>query len=344
MEPEIRDAVKCSGCNVCLNECPVYEYYHCEAFGSRGKMDMLRLWQSGLIKIEDMQNIFEACTICKRCENVCTQGIETSPIFRDMRHHLIQNKIKNPDIEAVKVRINKTGSPYNNDRTIIVPDGYTVNRKDTLLWLGCTIRHLGLAERWLKFLVRINYMPVILETENCCGSFLNNCGYSDDYRKVMDKNIEILSQYKNIIALCPSCYSAFKNDGRLNNVFFITTVLDRFKDRLHISKSLKKPVLLFEPCHLRNSFPGERYTDVIQEIFNKDKYDYILSSDIFGAKCCGSGGGLFISSSDIPVKNTRRILEETDACSVVTLCPFCFRSFSNVTDDVKQVVDVFLIN
>ncbi len=344
MEPEIRDAVKCSGCNVCLNECPVYEYYRCEAFGSRGKMDMLRLWQSGLIKIEDMQDIFEACTICKRCENVCTQGIETSPIFRDMRHYLIQNKINNPNIEAVKARINKTGSPYNNGRTIAVPDSYTVNRKDTLLWLGCTARHLGLTENWLKFLVKIDYMPAVLDIENCCGSFLNNCGYREDYRKTMDKNIEVLSQYKNIITLCPSCYSVFKNDGRLNNVLFINTILNWFKNKLHVSNSLKKPVLLFEPCHLRNNFPGERYMDVIVKIFKKDKCEYILSSDLFGAKCCGSGGGLFISSPDIPVKNTKRILKETEAGSVVTMCPFCFRSFNDVTDDVKQVVDVLSIN
>ncbi|MFA4936603.1 MAG: (Fe-S)-binding protein, partial [Candidatus Methanoperedens sp.] len=285
MQSEMNDALRCSGCNICLNECPVYEYYRCEAFSSRGKMDMLGLYQSGKIKIEELKDIFEACTICKRCENVCTQGIETSVIFRNTRSLIIQNNNTNPSIEYIKNQINKNGNPYEESQPTAIPANYRVNKDDTLLWLGCTTRHLGLAENWLKFFVKINYMPVILDNENCCGSFLNNCGYKEDYMGAMDKNIQILSKYKNIITLCPSCYSIFRNDGRLNNVIFITSILDKFKNRLKVSKSLKKPLLIFEPCHLRNCYPGESHLDPILKILQKDNCDYVISSDLFGAKC-----------------------------------------------------------
>lgn len=343
MNPDISEALKCSGCNVCLNECPVYEHYRCEAFGSRGKMEMLRLWESGQIRIEEMAGIFEACTVCKRCENVCTQGIGTSAVFRDVRSHLVKQRINSHSFEAIRNRINETGSPYSNGH-IVVPDGYKTNRKGTLLWLGCTARHLGLAQRWLEFLAKLDYMPSLLESENCCGSFLNNCGYREDYNQAVERNMSVLSQYKSIVTLCPSCYSVFRNERRASSILFITEVLERFEKRLHISKSIKKPVLIFEPCHLRNSFPKEKFTDSIVKIFEKDGCEHMLSSDLFGAKCCGSGGGLFVSSPEIPIKNTRRILDETGAGSIVTMCPFCYRAFNSVTDDVMQVVEVLSVD
>lgn len=343
MNPDISEALKCSGCSVCLNECPAYEHYRCEAFGSKGKMEMLRLWQSGRIRMEDMAGIFEACTVCRRCENVCTQGIGTSAVFRDVRSHLVRNRIGNPSIEAVRKRIVETGSPYDSV-DLVVPDGYSTNRKDTLLWLGCTVRHLGLAERWLKFLAKLGYMPSVLRSENCCGSFLNNCGYGDDYMQAVGRNMPVLSQYKSIVTLCPSCYSVFRSGERPDSVLFITEILGRFKNRLHIAEPVKEPVLIFEPCHLRNSFPQEKFMEPIIKILERDGCEHMLSSDLFGAKCCGSGGGLFVTSSDIPVKNARRILDETGAGSVVTMCPFCYRAFNSVTGGVMQVVDLLSID
>ncbi len=74
MHQEFKEALKCSGC----------------------KMEMLRLWQSGVIKIEDMQSIFEACTIKKSVARKSTGG--GFYLMDSIKKSIDKNNILNNDV------------------------------------------------------------------------------------------------------------------------------------------------------------------------------------------------------------------------------------------------------
>ncbi|MCZ7381426.1 MAG: (Fe-S)-binding protein [Candidatus Methanoperedens sp.] len=341
---DIEEPYKCSGCGVCFLECPIYEHSPCESAGAKGKMEAMKLWDSGCIRLEDIQNIFELCTLCKRCENVCSQEIKTSKLIRN---NLIQNGISNQKSNEIKECMLERGHPYREENPSFksLPEWYENKDTETALWVGCSTRHMGLLEQWLKILIGLNHRPTLLSEEKCCGSILKNMGYDDEFKNIMQKNVKDLSGFKRIITLCPSCYTTFKNEPKIKGkVMFITELLDKNKQKFHVSKSLEEPLMLFEPCHLKNYEPWMDASNVIREILEKNKIRYFMSSDLYGAKCCGGGGGMLANHSDISRNRASQLVNDAQKSynikTVVTMCPFCNNVFNQADNKGVKVLDL----
>ncbi len=310
-------------------------------------MEAIKLLGSGHIQLEEIQDIFELCTLCKRCENVCTQEIKTSNLIRDMRRHLIQNGISSKISDEIKDCVLQKGHPYREESTSFkkIPDWYENNDMETALWVGCSTRHMGLLEHWLKLLSDLRYRPTLLPEEKCCGSILKNMGYDDGFKNIMQKNIDDLSGFKRIITLCPSCYTTLKNETRIKaKVLFITELLSEYKQKLRICDSLREPLMLFEPCHLKNYQPQIDASSLIQEVLEKNNIRHFMSSDMYGAKCCGGGGGLLAKRLDISRNRISRLVNAAQELynikTVITMCPFCNIVFNQRDNTDVRILDL----
>ena len=80
---EFQDMLRCIRCAACLNHCPVYGAVGGHAYGSVYPGPMGAVLSPALFGLEGSAHLFNASTLCGRCESVCPVKI---PLPKMMRH------------------------------------------------------------------------------------------------------------------------------------------------------------------------------------------------------------------------------------------------------------------
>lgn len=81
--PETREALRCIRCGACLGVCPVYTRIGGPAYGWVYSGPMGAVLNPLLLGLDRCRDLFEACTQCGYCQEVCPAGIK----HLDMYHH-----------------------------------------------------------------------------------------------------------------------------------------------------------------------------------------------------------------------------------------------------------------
>jgi len=74
--PETRDALRCIRCGACLNACPIYGKIGGYPYGWAYSGPMGQVLTPLLLGLENSRDLFDACTLCKRCTSICPVGID----------------------------------------------------------------------------------------------------------------------------------------------------------------------------------------------------------------------------------------------------------------------------
>lgn len=92
-DPQTRDALRCIRCGACLNACPIYGKIGGYPYGWAYSGPMGQVLSPLLLGLERTRDLFEACTLCKRCKSVCPVGIDHP---RLMLYYRAQNAAGEP--------------------------------------------------------------------------------------------------------------------------------------------------------------------------------------------------------------------------------------------------------
>ena len=86
--PELLD--RCISCGFCLPACPTYALTGVETSSPRGRINLMRALETGVLADDDPTVRDEAsfCLGCRACEPVCPAGVQYGPLLEEWRDHL----------------------------------------------------------------------------------------------------------------------------------------------------------------------------------------------------------------------------------------------------------------
>ena len=214
-----------------------------------------------------------------------------------------------------------------------------------LYFRGCTTREKlnnisNSTEKLLK-IAKLNYET--LANENCCGSFLLRTGFIGEAKKLIKENIATFKDEK-ILVSCAGCYKTLKEDyKKLFNVDLdLMHTSQLFKKLLDENKfNIKRSdltVTYHDPCHLgRGSYEYDNPREVIKSIANLKE----MENNKENSNCCGAGGGVKSTFSQIAKSIAESRIEEIEATgceTLITACPFCKLNLDD--DSLFEVLDL----
>jgi glycolate oxidase iron-sulfur subunit len=83
--PELLD--RCISCGFCLPACPTYDLTRVEASSPRGRINLMRAIETGLLPEDDPTVVEESsfCLGCRACEPVCPAGVQYGALLEEWR-------------------------------------------------------------------------------------------------------------------------------------------------------------------------------------------------------------------------------------------------------------------
>jgi len=86
--PELLD--RCISCGFCLPACPTYALTGVETSSPRGRINLMRALETGVLSDDDPTVSEEAsfCLGCRACEPVCPAGVQYGELLEQWRDHL----------------------------------------------------------------------------------------------------------------------------------------------------------------------------------------------------------------------------------------------------------------
>jgi len=205
---------------------------------------------------------------------------------------------------------------------------------------------------------------ILGEEEQCTGDSARRLGNEYLFQILAKQNIENFNRYgvKKIITTCPHCYNTIKNEypqfgGNYEVVHHAEFLLNLIQaGKLNLDKqasNIADSITYHDSCYLG------RYNNIYnqpREILKKLGLNLVetKTSKELG-RCCGAGGGwMWMEDTEGTRINHRRFedIEETDAHSVASACPFCLTMLSDAAKDkkleekyaIKDIAEVLLEN
>ena len=86
--PELLD--RCISCGFCLPACPTYELTGVETSSPRGRINLMRALETGVLADDDptVRDESSFCLGCRACEPVCPAGVQYGALLEEWRDHL----------------------------------------------------------------------------------------------------------------------------------------------------------------------------------------------------------------------------------------------------------------
>lgn len=226
------------------------------------------------------------------------------------------------DLENMRQCFEKYRTPYPmNQMRMKIPDGIP-EESNTLFFMGClsTMKIPRYTQHALEYLLHREVDFTILDEEICCGWPWYVSGSNKELERCMKENIEIFSNYEEIICLCPACYHLFRNDyadamDKQIKIKYIT-------DYLRPAREEKSGNVAFQHlCQLK--FRGfDNIDKFVEGIFKKSGYNVIEVPHY----CCGHGIGRMHRLDVIDAIGELRIkdYDQENIDYVTTYCVSCW--------------------
>ncbi|WP_069806801.1 (Fe-S)-binding protein [Vulcanisaeta thermophila] len=312
-----------------------------------------------------------SCTTCGACTWSCPVGVRHIDIIMDLRRKLVELGRLDQKKSNLLLNLSQYGNSmgmanYGRHEWLRELGVKTVQENqgfEYLLWVGCMGSFDNRAREIIRAFVEVlreagmlDKIAVLGDEETCCGDPARRLGEEGRFQEMALNNIELFRKYnvKGIITICPHGYNTFKNDYPkvdpwmsnvkvYHHVEFINELIRQ--GRIRINKANSTVFTIHDPCYLA------RYNEVVepQRIIIRGLGE-LREAKRHGRQtfCCGAGGANYWY--DVPEK--KRIshirleqLMETNANTIVTLCPFCNAMLTDAArvkgvEDKVKVMDI----
>jgi Fe-S oxidoreductase len=352
--------------------CPVYKSDATpkfDPFFAKGKNIIMKgLFWGDLELSQEISDVIFQCTLCGLCEELCFNAQNENfdfPLHNIMDHVNTYEALRADLVEAgfpieSHVPMNKAMvdllNPYGRDnkeksdwikKLDFKPKVAYSEQCDVVFFAGCTsaltpeIEKIAINTAQVLNKLGVEF-GVFGEHEVCCGSVAMRTGDRKSFEKVAQKNVDLFKKgVKTIVTSCAGCYRTFKKDyGEklagievLHSVEFIDDLLSKKNIKL---KNLDLKVTYHDPCHLGRHMG---VYDAPRNILSKIAEISEMKTNRNGALCCGAGGGAKKGFPELSLdlaKNRVKEAQDTDASTIVSTCPFCYRNLSDGIEALKS--------
>jgi Fe-S oxidoreductase len=337
-DEDLRDEVitcYAASCGMCRRNCPVYSVTGRMVHSSTGKNRVIRGYMEGKVKpSKELAEAVFTCTLCGNCDVMC--AVPNTEHFIAMRQELVEKGFFIEELDAVSRNVEETGSIYAQPMAEPREGQVTV-------YAGCRWGYRKNAlNRILKVLEIAGMEPRILE-EVCCGYPLRVFGFRDRYEENRKKLETVLEGQEEILTLCPTCTVELVEGMEMPAKHALEALAERL-DQMEVKRPLDALVTYHDPCH------NARYMGVVEEPRQLLRHigARLVEMENHGAHttCCGGGGGLVSTRSDLSMEVAKARVEEaveTGAEILTTDCPTCFSNLKEAAQELGGPIRVVLV-
>ena len=338
----------CIECYSCLASCPVVKHFK-EEFPGPYFMRYISKFSFDPREKDNRLNDFlneglYDCTSCGKCGAVCPKNINS---FGDAIEKVRELTCKNnlgplPKHVDIKNQVEKTGRSIKEEgKSFIKEVNENKKNKDknkVALFTGCMVDYKlqNIGNALLDVLSSNDIEIDIPEGQVCCGSPLIRTGQTDIVQSLVDKNKEVFKDYDTVITICAGCGATLKNDHpKFGSQMNVQDISEFLIDKLDYSKmkEVDTTVTWHDPCHLSR---GQAIKDQPREIIEKIPGVKLVEMQ-YPCQCCGAGGGVKSGKPEIALKLSKdkaEMIKDTNAESVITICPFCQYNLKDGLDSI----------
>lgn len=184
----------------------------------------------------------------------------------------------------------------------------------------------------------------------CCGRPMKLAGQADAARRLMERNTALItaSGATTLVTSCPICYRVFTEDYHLpvRVVHHTVYIRELMENGLLPVEPVQERVTYHDPCDLGR---GSGIYEAPREILKSIAVLQTSYAEKAQALCCGASLG----SDTLPYETRRKIAADAftkltfrNPDVLVTACPLCKKTFSDVADrpvqDIAQYVAAHL--
>jgi heterodisulfide reductase subunit D len=333
-----------------FHPCGVKNVLGFEAYSARGRIMIMNDLLSGELEVtDDIMDWTYTCTTCRNCQETCTataDGIELPEMTEALRRDLFESGHSIQKHNLIEASIRAEANPYNESASSRLDLFGTRNwpkKADYVYFVGCTssYREKTIAKDSVALLDKIGADYTVLPNEKCCGSVLLRLGRVDAFLDLTRDNIQAIEDTgaRAVVTACAGCFRTMKIDAAQQGiklpfeVYHISEFIDQLIREGKIAFAAPQPIKVtyHDPCHLgRHAEVYEAPRRAIQAISNVKLLE--METNRRYAHCCGSGGGVKASFSDLADKvAANRIQEAVEAGAemLVTACPFCHKGLQD---------------
>lgn len=305
-----------------------------------------------------------SCTSCGACVSSCPVAVNHLDVIYDLRRTLVANGKLDKEKSNMLENLAKQQNPYGfrqADRAnwaegLGIPTVASAPESEYVYWVGCISSFDQRAQRIAKSLAKILKQAgvtfaILGPEEMCTGDPARRLGEEGRYQELAHQNIQTLKSHgvKKVIAACPHCYNALKNEypqfgGSFEVVYhtqLISDLINEGKIRVSRDKLGEISATLHDACY------AARYNSVFDEPREALQASGVELHEMprHGEKtfCCGAGG----SNYWFKVPGQRSIAgirteeaSHTGAKTIATECPFCLSMFDDTTKVMNTGMDV----
>lgn len=362
----------CILCGKCMEVCPLLGATGREELAPRAKSDLCRMLaeSSSALSEKDAAKLAGLCLGCKRCRDVCSQGVDVPALVAGLRN--AHPNFKSWLWKTWLTRARQLWSPGSSAANL-VPDRFRSEKFGTmlkmlaglkggpglepcvditgypdiwrgekmLLFSGCTANYVQ--GRWLMAALKILDglgVEVLPGDFTCCGGGLKAAGYTEDAAGMARKNIDVWEKAgrPRIVTFCMSCRAGLLGYGEC-----FADEQDRHiwsESILSLSNGIHESSFMLTD----NTSTALGYHHPCHA--GKDDPDRGLVVALFGDRlvastdreCCGFGGIMRLAAPELTEPVNRTCWERlAGADTVVTGCSACSAQLSATAPDGVKV-------
>ncbi|WP_081016457.1 (Fe-S)-binding protein [Paraclostridium sordellii] len=323
-----RDKDECTDCKLCFNKCPMMKEF------SSSPKNLMKEILDGTV---DYKSVAYSCMLCGLCNQKCKKNIDLGSTFYQIRENIAlkdKKTLRKKGYSIVKFHQMNSFSP------IFSKDLNTENARVVFL-PGCSLSSYSdsIVKKIYKYLQK-HYKDIGM-TFKCCGKPTKSMGEVEKFNKYYDKIESLISnnEIEEIIVACPNCYNTLSKNSKSIK---ITSLYEVIKDK-GIPKNLKNnfeniTCSVHDSCSIRYEkciHDSVRY--ILKELgINIVEFENCRENTV----CCGAGGMVAITNSEVSLKQINRRVNETKCENIVCYCQSCCESLLNSDKNIFHILDL----
>jgi Fe-S oxidoreductase len=321
LSSKTNDLERCMVCpNMCMHVCPVFDVERRLTVSPSVKSRL------AFLHVDESDSLWR-CVPCNACKESCPMDISVNNLLKGTRELICRD---DSEPEVVKRAFVSHELQIRSAEKVAESMDNVDGR--VLYFPGCKtfqVVEVIIATRRILDLLKIDY--AFRNDIVCCGSYLRELGYLDQFKEVAYKLTDF-KKYDGIISNCPHCVKTLKDlDFK---AVHISQLISRRTRELKVQ--LEGEVVYHDPCILSRELGivSEPRT-ILENLGLKIKEPSYTKTNTY---CCGFGGiypYIDISSATKMAEIRKRELK-TESETILTFCPTCKRALECY--DVVEII------
>ncbi|AOY77832.1 (Fe-S)-binding protein [Clostridium formicaceticum] len=327
---------KCTGCRICMKNCPMLEQYCISPKQLLSKID-----EDSMVD----PIIPFSCASCGYCTQVCPEEVNLNKVFLKLRMSIVEMNDGIPQsINNKAVKFHQKSSFSKLFTTKIM--GLQDNQARRVFFPGCSLTAYSpkLVMRTYNYLRK--KVPNVGIMVNCCGKPTYSMGDMNTFKKyysTVQKTFNT-SFIEEVIVACQNCYHTISENSPNQKVISLWEMIAEVgipDDKVGKGCSIDAVFAIHDPCPTRkNSEIHDSVRKITQKLdLNIKEMEFSRESTL----CCGSGGMIGVTNKELALKQMKKRVNQTDEAYILSYCQECVESMKQGGKKSVHLLD-FLFN